>query len=513
MRTIMEHRRHAADFDERVRSLVKNSPWWMTSLVAHLLALLLLAALQVDAGAREVAARLEASRPEPEDKPDPQDQVPPEPESPIEREVETPVLDPTDLAPTADPTESEDPATSGEEGFTTGPYDLNFQNPDIGLRGGRSGGRGPGGGRPGGGGGKPEDRRTDDAVELALRWLAGHQDVGTDGRWDCDDFMKHDPADDRCDGAGKAHYDAGVTGLALLAFLGAGYTDRGTEAENPFTRNVREGVRYLVGIQDDEGCFGTRGSQHFMYNHAIATLAMSEAFWMTRNPRYRKPAQDGLTFLAQARNPYLAWRYSVRGGDNDTSVTGWCVMALKSGRFANLDIDPDAFEGARQWIDRMTDPDTGKVGYLLRGGEVARPEGMQDRFPADRSESMTSVGLLTRIFLGEDPCESKPIRDGAALLLRRLPSWNPDDGSIDMYYWYYGTLAMFQVGGEPWKQWNRAMKSAILDHQHPRNSGRRTGSWDPLDPWGADGGRVYATAMLCTCLEVYYRYPRVFPYR
>ena len=50
---------------------------------------------------------------------------------------------------------------------------------------------------------------------------------------------------------------------------------------------------------------------------------MFEAYGMTRNPRYKKPAQNALDFIAMARNPYFAWRYAPRSGDNDTSVTGW----------------------------------------------------------------------------------------------------------------------------------------------------------------------------------------------
>ena len=92
----------------------------------------------------------------------------------------------------------------------------------------------------------------------------------------------------------------------------------------------------------------------------------------------------------------------------------------------------------------------------------------------------------------------------------QLPTWNTDDGSIDMYYWYYGSLALFQVGGESWRKWNKAMVPAIVKSQHPLNSGRRTGSWDPVGPWGHDGGRVYSTAVQVMCLEVYYRYGRVF---
>ena len=68
-----------------------------------------------------------------------------------------------------------------------------------------------------------------------------------------------------------------------------------------------------------------------------------------------------------------------------------------------------------------------------------------------------------------------------------------------MYYWYYGTLAMFQVGGEPWKAWNEAMKTAIIDHQ--RKDGDAKGSWDPIGPWGRDGGRVYSTAIWRSALQ------------
>jgi hypothetical protein len=91
-----------------------------------------------------------------------------------------------------------------------------------------------------------------------------------------------------------------------------------------------------------------------------------------------------------------------------------------------------------------------------------------------------------------------------------LPTWNASDGSIDMYYWYYATLAMFQVGGDAWKRWNEAMVPSIVANQ--RTDGDYClyrGSFDPIDPWGPDGGRVYSTALLAMCLEVYYRYDRV----
>jgi hypothetical protein len=100
------------------------------------------------------------------------------------------------------------------------------------------------------------------------------------------------------------------------------------------------------------------------------------------------------------------------------------------------------------------------------------------------------------------------LKAGSELLLKRLPVWEKDSGKIDMYYWYYGTLAMFQMGGQEWNQWNAKMVDAIVKTQ--RTDGNFAGSWDNVDAWGDDGGRVYATAVMTMCLQVYYRYDRVF---
>ena len=100
------------------------------------------------------------------------------------------------------------------------------------------------------------------------------------------------------------------------------------------------------------------------------------------------------------------------------------------------------------------------------------------------------------------------MRKGADLCLKMPPVWNPDAGTIDMYYWLHGTLAMYQVGGEHWRRWVAFLLKAALEHQHPKNSGSRTGSWDPVGPWGPDGGRVYATAVMTMALEIAFRYDK-----
>jgi hypothetical protein len=323
------------------------------------------------------------------------------------------------------------------------------------------------------------------AVKLALLWLAAHQD--DDGKWDCDDFMKHDPEDDKCDGGGGTLYDYGVTGLALLAFLRAG----------DVTPGVRRGLDFLVAGQDDEGCIGTRTTAHSIYCTAVATWALCEGFARTRERRYETAARKGIDFLAKAQNPFLGWRYGVRTGDNDTSVTACCVRALAAGRRAGLPVDAASFEGARAWFDKMTDPNTGQVGYNFPGGMPARPQEMVERFPAEKSQAITAAAISARLEMGDDP---STVRKGADLCAQLPPVWNPDDGSIDMYYWFHATEAMARIGGAAWVAWRANLEAALLPNQHGPGSGSRTGSWDPLDPWGNDGGRVYSTALMALAL-------------
>lgn len=340
-------------------------------------------------------------------------------------------------------------------------------------------------------------------IRNALDWLRRHQDAK--GYWSCAGFAQQCNGA-RCDGGGVESEDVGVTGLALLALLGAGNTTR----KGDYSDSVRRGVDYLMGIQDQEtGSFGgPSGVLSMLYQQGIATLAMCEAYGLSEDPALKASAQRAVHFIQSARNPYKAWRYACPpNGDNDTSVTGWMILALKSASDFGLDVDSQAFEGGLLWIEEMTDPNTGRVGYIEKGGMPAREPGFEEKWPSQRVESMTAVGMFCRILLGADPAKSSELRSGADLLRKRLPQWDDTNGSIDFYYWYCGAYAMFQMGGSDWKSWEPRLREVIDKTQ--RSDGCEKGSWDPqFDPWGHRGGRVYSTALNCLTAEVFYRYAR-----
>ncbi len=377
---------------------------------------------------------------------------------------------------------------------------------EFGAAVGRGGGAGGKFGGRGGGRARLEVKggaKSAGAIRAGLEWLKSHQ--SEDGRWDADGFMQADRAGEPSDGPGLAHQDVGITGLALLAFLGDGSTLR----SGPYKPQVAKGVRWLMNQQQDNGLIGSDRSHDFIYGHAIATLALVEAYGLSDIKMLRKYAQSAINYLEAHRNPYGVWRYQPRDNDNDTSVTGWCLMAYKSAQDFKLEVNEQAFVIARTWLDQITDPATGRAGYTRRGEPSSRNAGDHaERFPSDRGEAMTAVALLSRFFLGQRPSETPVMIKGADLIAAKKPEWNEDNGAIDHYYWYFGTYAMYQMGKKHWQDWAKTLQAAVVDRQ--RRDGNAAGSWDPVGAWGEVGGRVYSTALMVLTLEAYYRYTRVF---
>lgn len=358
------------------------------------------------------------------------------------------------------------------------------------------------GGRPGlrtaGGSG------TTEPLQDALNWLVDHQ--AQDGRWDCDGFREHKPEGVcACDGAGDEFHDGGVTGLALLALMG----DGNTAGRGALKDNVVLGIRWLLSQQDPAtGRIASSGAIDSIYDHILATLALTECYHFSKSPVLEPRVQAAIDYLQLGRNRGAGFRYEVPpDGKSDMSVTAWATITLFSAKEAGLAVDEHAFESILSWLDAMTDPTTGRVGYDVTGSSPARLARDSDQFPADRSEAMTAAGLLTRFFLGQDPKQEPILGKHGDLLLTCPPEWDESGGSIDMYYWYWGSYATWQLGGHYWSTWNSAMKPIVLEHQ--RRDGHFKGSWDPVGVWGSSGGRVYSTAMMALTLEVYFRYARV----
>jgi len=345
------------------------------------------------------------------------------------------------------------------------------------------------------------------AVELSLKWLALHQNP--EGYWDPDGFSTHCPADDRCwghSGQGDASEDpadlgafdpvarqqagrdadTGITALVILSFLGAGYTHE----EGQYADQIDRALRWLIRQQTADGFLGGKANRYDrMYCHGMATYALGEACGLSSDPNADTQLRNALIravqYIVATQNPKDGgWRY-LPGQEGDMSMFGWQLMALKSAEIAGIDIPADT---RARLVDFLKNRGMGQHGGLAayRVGERVKP-------------SMTAEALFSRQMLGMKRSNAAS-GEAVAYLLQHLPKQSEQD----LYYWYYGTLAMYQYGGEPWREWNDRLRDSLVATQ--RQSGHSAGSWDPRDRWGKHGGRLYATALSTLCLEVYYRF-------
>jgi hypothetical protein len=327
-------------------------------------------------------------------------------------------------------------------------------------------------------------QETEAAVNAALAWLTANQ--SGDGRWDASQFgsgredkvLGHDRK-----GAG-ARADTGISGLALLAFLGAGHT----HLDGPYQNTVARGLEFLMRSQGTNGNLGGEAELYaHMYCHGMALLALSEAYALTRDDRLENTVRRGVAYTLAAQHPTNGgWRYQPGDSQGDTSQLGWQLMALKSAKLAGLEIPRRAEEGMARFLKSVA---TGQHG------------GLASYRPNERaSATMTAEALVCRHFLGLPEGAPAGTKEAGDLILAEPPG----KGKPNLYYWYYATLAMHQLQGEYWDQWNAALRTALVDSQEI--AGEHAGSWSPDTIWGGYGGRVYTTAMGALCLEVYYRF-------
>lgn len=340
---------------------------------------------------------------------------------------------------------------------------------------------------------------TEAAVQAGLEYLARKQRPG--GSWGRAQDVDQKYGDVRI----------GKSGLALLAFLGAGHTP--TSATN-YSSVAQSAVAYLLDSQNPgNGHFG-RGSS---YGHGIATYALAECYALTKAPELVEPLQRAIAQIlrnqieSRDEQRHGGWGYYFADGhvwNRDrwprASITSWQLMALESARLGGLEVPSAAFQNAGLFLAKSWDA---RLGAFRYSHDPERLNSGYPTLPASTPAAMFGLSLL-----GIDL--ASPVMDGARdYVLARLPDGYERaserdfvrTGQGNLYFWYYSTLSMFRAGGTSWQRWNVAMKESLLGGQ------TEDGSWRPISSYAEYAGdtnndRSYTTAINVLTLEVYYRY-------
>jgi hypothetical protein len=364
--------------------------------------------------------------------------------------------------------------------------------------------------------------KTEAAVENGLNWLMRHQNL--DGGWNGATYHENCTSTEHCgDEGGIRDRPLAYTGLALLAFQGAGYT----HLDGPYRDVMQRGFEYLLANQDYDGSHHEDGWT-FSYEAAIVCQALCDGYGLTGDPWLGEAAQRMIDYLVKIQYPGRTWRYHVRSSETDTSVMSWVITACISARHAAIDIPEQIFVASEAWLDLACDPvPPNEYEYFVPDQfneknpyfiDVSRDkQGKVRDFklktwyqpPRLYTPAMSAIGVLMRIWFGWTRAHPFCI-GGANQVVSQIPGYTTGlekEYAFYAYTWYYGALATYQMGGRYWTRWREQCIADVIANQ--QLGGCRYGSWkSPPGDFvaGLTGGTVYCTSLAILTLETFYRY-------
>jgi hypothetical protein len=270
------------------------------------------------------------------------------------------------------------------------------------------------------------------AIDKGLQFMLANQNE--DGSWGA---------------AGGARATA-ITSLGLMAFMsraefpGAGPNG---DALNRAKDWLLEQAKVAPG--------GYLGSS--MYEHAMATLALTELWGMTENREdhdaFQKAIEAAVDVILRSQTPAGGWRYQpTPDGGEDTSATATVFVALASARQAGIAIPNETIAKVLEYFQVAVNPKSGGLVYVPSGVGMA----------GQVTVGSTGGGAYAAQLAGAR--ETKMVEDALRNLEGRAPGVFQ---GVGYYYYchYYALQAMVQSSDERYAKWYPQIRDALISRQ------------------------------------------------
>lgn len=299
----------------------------------------------------------------------------------------------------------------------------------------------------------PLDQSVVAAVDRAQAWLVANQ--RPDGGWN----------------TVNGRNNTGEIAYATLALMVSG----SVPGEGKYGKEVGMGLQFLLNAQRENGLVigGADSANTAMYQHALATLAFSEAYGMTSSPRLRNALIRAVNLIVETQDAGGGWRYHPRPEKGDISVTVMQVMALRAAVETGIYVPKESIDRAIKFIYSCYVEKEKGFSYLPKSGGAGF--------------ARTAAGLVCLQTVGRH--EDAIIPGVVEYIMQAAfdPAKNRD------FYWYgnyYASIGLYHYGGDPWKEYYPKIKKKIL------------GDWSGK----ANYGIVLDTSWAVLILGVPYRY-------
>lgn len=296
------------------------------------------------------------------------------------------------------------------------------------------------------------------AIDNGLKYLLTTQQK--DGSWN----------------GGRGNFATACTSLSLMAFMVRGEFPGYGENADALDRAKRWLLKQAKSVAD-----GYLGKS--MYEHGLATLALSEMWGMTKGENDDKDIQRALEaavkVILRAQNVGGGWRYQPSpDAGQDTSVTVMVFIALASARQAGIMVPNEAIKRVVSYLESAQNMSSGGFSYAPTGKGV--------------SIACSGGGLYVAQLCGER--DSQMVKGGTNYL-KNLPE--TVFTTLGHYYYthYYAIQAMVQAGDEEYAEWYPKIRDGLLEKQ------AKDGSWQ-----GGAGGKVQSSTMAILILGTPHRF-------
>lgn len=253
----------------------------------------------------------------------------------------------------------------------------------------------------------------------------------------------------------KGERSTPMTALTLMAFMArAEFPGSG-----PNGKALSRAKDWLLK-QAKEAPNGYLGST--MYEHAIATLALTELWGMTGvkedDNALQKAIEAAVDVILRSQTAAGGWRYQPNPDKgNDTSATGTVFVALASARQAGIAVPNETIAKVISYLKLAANPKTGGFVYVPAGSGQAGTDTI----------GSTAAGAYAAQLAGAR--ESEMVEGALRYLEERAPAIFQGCG---FYYYchYYALQAMVQSGDGRYAKWYPQIRDALISRQSGNGS-------------------------------------------
>ncbi len=325
----------------------------------------------------------------------------------------------------------------------------------------------------------PESER---ALERGLAWLANNQT--TEGNWGSNDL--------------------GLVSTGALAFLSAGYTPY----HYKYGMVVDRALNYVLKNARPSGLLNIANQRRDMYNHGLSTFVLGQAYGMTGDQRLSPLLDKALKLIASTQCEDGGWDYIAHRQKNghDLSLAVMQAKALRGAMDSGLEVPAEVVEFAIKSVREHYRSKSGKTG--LKDPSIRNEPG-QFTYDGHRPTlAMAAAGVVCLQEFGEyDDWRIPRNIDVIRAAVQKLGKPSSGHVPFDAYTLYYLGQAVYQVGGEAWRECYPRIRDALVASQvsDPRNP-KRDGQWRDSGRVGGKPGELYGTAVGCFILAIPNRY-------